>query len=50
MANNWHIIAMNQTATKLIVSLLVIMPVYGVLLNYISKKLDRNIAGKVDAA
>jgi len=49
MAANWHIIAFNQTGTKLLVSLLVILPVYGVLLNYLSKKLDRNLTGKVDA-
>lgn len=49
MAANWYIIAMNQTATKLIVSLLVILPVYGVLLNYLSKKLERDITGKVES-
>jgi uncharacterized PurR-regulated membrane protein YhhQ (DUF165 family) len=47
MAANWHVIAFNQTGTKLIVSLLVILPVYGLLLNYLSKKLDRDITGKV---
>ena len=49
MAANWHIIAFNQTGTKLIVSLLVILPVYGILLNYLSKKFDRNLMGKVDS-
>jgi queuosine precursor transporter len=48
MAENWHIIAMNQTGTKLLVSLAVILPVYGVLLNYLSKRLNRNITGKVE--
>lgn len=47
MAANWHIIAFNQTGTKLLVSLAVILPIYGVLLNYLSKKLDRDITGKV---
>jgi uncharacterized PurR-regulated membrane protein YhhQ (DUF165 family) len=49
MANNWHIIAFNQTGTKLLVSLLVVLPAYGVLLNYISKKLDRDITGRVES-
>ena len=49
MANNWHIIAFNQTGTKLLVSLLVILPVYGVLLNYLSKRLDRDITGRVES-
>ena len=48
MADNWHVIAMNQTGTKLIVSLLVILPTYGILLNYLSKKLERDITGKVE--
>jgi uncharacterized PurR-regulated membrane protein YhhQ (DUF165 family) len=48
MAENWHIIAMNQTGTKLLVSLLVILPVYGVLLNYLSKKLDRVLTAPVE--
>lgn len=43
MANNWHIIAFNQTGVKVFVSLLVILPIYGVLLNYLQKKLDRNL-------
>ena len=43
MANNWHIIALNQTGVKVLVSLLVILPTYGVLLNYLQKKLDRNL-------
>lgn len=43
MAANWHVIAMNQTGTKLIVSLLVILPMYGVLLNYLTKKAESAI-------
>jgi uncharacterized PurR-regulated membrane protein YhhQ (DUF165 family) len=43
MANNWHIIAANQTGIKVIVSLLVILPLYGVLLSYMQKKLERNL-------
>jgi uncharacterized PurR-regulated membrane protein YhhQ (DUF165 family) len=47
MSENWHVIALNQTGTKVIVSLIVILPVYGILLNYLSKKLNRNLTGKV---
>jgi hypothetical protein len=43
MAENWHIIAMNQTGTKLMVSLLVILPVYGMLLNYLTKRAEAAI-------
>ena len=39
MAANWHIVATNHIITKIIVSLAVILPAYGVLLNYIQKKL-----------
>lgn len=47
MAANWHILAFSQSGTKLLVSLMVILPVYGILLNYLSKKLDRDLTGKV---
>jgi hypothetical protein len=43
MAANWYVIAMNQTGVKVVVSLLVILPLYGVLLNYMQKKLERNL-------
>ena len=38
MAANWHIVATNNSISKLIVSLVVILPAYGVLLNYMQKK------------
>lgn len=41
MAANWHIVATNQIIIKIIVSLLVILPAYGVLLNYLQKKLAK---------
>jgi queuosine precursor transporter len=47
MAENWPVIALNQTSTKIIVSLIVILPVYGILLNYLSRKLDKNLTGKI---
>jgi queuosine precursor transporter len=47
MAANWHILAFSQSGTKLVVSLMVILPVYGILLNYLSKKLDRDLTSKV---
>jgi len=43
MAENWYVIATNQTGVKVIVSLLVILPVYGILLNFLQKKLGRNL-------
>lgn len=49
MAANWHIIAFNQTGTKLLVSLLVILPLYGVLLNYLSKKLGIELTNTVSS-
>ncbi len=42
MRNNWHIVATNHIVTKIIVSLLVILPMYGVLLSYLQKKLKAN--------
>ena len=43
MADNWPTIALNQTGVKVIVSLIVILPLYGVLLNFIQRKLQRNL-------
>ena len=39
MAANWHIVATNNSISKIIVSLLVILPAYGVLLNYLQNRL-----------
>ena len=47
MREHWPSIAFNQTSTKIIISWLVILPIYGFLLKYLSKKLDRDITGKV---
>jgi len=47
MREHWTQIAFNQTGTKIIISWLVILPIYGLLLKYLSKKLGRDIAGKV---
>lgn len=41
MAANWHIVATNNSISKVLVSLLVILPAYGVLLNYIQKNIIR---------
>lgn len=38
MAANWHIVATNNSISKILVSLLVILPAYGVLLNYLQRK------------
>jgi uncharacterized PurR-regulated membrane protein YhhQ (DUF165 family) len=39
MANNWHIVATNNSISKVLVSLLVILPAYGLLLSRLQKKL-----------
>ena len=39
MAANWHIVATNNSISKVIVSLLVILPAYGLLLNHLQQKL-----------
>ena len=41
MAANWHIVATNNSISKVIVSLLVILPAYGILLNHLQKKLAK---------
>lgn len=38
MAANWHIVATNNSISKILVSLLVILPAYGVLLNYLQRR------------
>lgn len=38
MAANWHIVATNNSISKVLVSLLVILPAYGILLNYVQRK------------
>ncbi len=47
MAENWMNIAAGQTLTKVLVSAAIILPVYGVLLSWLSKKLGQDISGKV---
>jgi uncharacterized integral membrane protein (TIGR00697 family) len=39
MAANWHIVATNNSISKVLVSLLVILPAYGLLLSQLQKKL-----------
>ena len=41
MSKNWHIVATNNSISKIIVSLLVILPAYGVLLNYMQNKFNK---------
>lgn len=38
MAANWHIVATNNSISKVLVSLLVILPAYGLLLNWLQKR------------
>jgi len=40
MAANWHIVATNNSWAKILVSLLVILPAYGILLNKLQKKFE----------
>jgi uncharacterized integral membrane protein (TIGR00697 family) len=42
MAANWHIVATNNSISKIIVSLLVILPAYGILLNYLQNKIAKD--------
>lgn len=41
MAENWHIVATNNSISKIIVSLLVILPAYGILLSYLQNKVQK---------
>jgi queuosine precursor transporter len=41
MAENWHVVAWNQTLTKLVIGLAVFLPAYGVLLAYLKKKVAK---------
>jgi queuosine precursor transporter len=47
MAANWPSIAEHQTVTKIIVSAIIILPVYGVLLTWLSARLGRDIGGQL---
>lgn len=47
MRDHWPSVAFNQASTKIIVSWFVILPIYGILLKYISKQLGRDISGKI---
>jgi uncharacterized PurR-regulated membrane protein YhhQ (DUF165 family) len=42
MAANWHIVATNNSISKVIVSLLVILPAYGLLLNHLQQRLAKS--------
>lgn len=41
MAVNWHLVATKHIVNKWIICLLVVLPLYGVLLGYIAKKMGR---------
>ena len=40
MADNWYIVATNQILVKIVTSLIVILPVYKIVLDFITKKLN----------
>ena len=39
IGENWHIVAQNNTLTKIVVGLIVFLPAYGILLAYLRKKI-----------
>ena len=41
MSKNWYIVATNNSISKLVISLLVILPAYGLLLSFIQKRLGK---------
>ena len=48
MAANWHIVATNNSISKILVSLLVILPAYGMLLSYLQNKVHEKNHGALD--
>jgi uncharacterized integral membrane protein (TIGR00697 family) len=42
MAENWHLVAWNQTITKLVIGWVVFLPAYGILLAYLKNKLAKS--------
>jgi uncharacterized PurR-regulated membrane protein YhhQ (DUF165 family) len=40
MAANWYIVATNQIIVKVITGLMIVLPVYKIFLDYITKKLN----------
>ena len=43
MSNNWIEIAYNQSIIKIIIGLLFFLPFYGIILNFIMKKMKKII-------
>jgi uncharacterized integral membrane protein (TIGR00697 family) len=41
IGENWHIVAQNNTLTKIVVGLIVFLPAYGVLLAYLQKRIAK---------
>ena len=44
MAENWIEIATNQSFIKILIGLILFLPFYGILLNYILKKINKDDA------
>lgn len=42
MSEHWFEVATNNSISKIVISLLVILPAYGVLLNFVQKKISQN--------
>jgi uncharacterized integral membrane protein (TIGR00697 family) len=47
MAQNWVYIATDQTLIKVLVSAVIILPIYGMLLSYLSKRLGKDVTAKM---
>ena len=43
MAANWHVVATNNSISKIIVSLVVILPAYGLLLSYLQRRIQKDL-------
>jgi uncharacterized integral membrane protein (TIGR00697 family) len=41
IGENWHVVAQNNTLTKIVVGLIVFLPAYGVLLSYLKNKASK---------
>jgi len=41
IGENWHIVAQNNTLTKIVVGLIVFLPAYGILLSFLKGKFSR---------
>lgn len=43
MSENWHVVALNQTLTKLAIGWVIFLPIYGIFLSFLKNKFDINV-------